>query len=168
MKSDGPVSGCEEQVYLSRATPSHLPILRRWHAADPALERRLSSFYAAGDGWVKELVEHEERLGWLVYRAGQPASFVDLDVDPDEMLGHLALYVARAFRRQGTGLQSIGLVVREARRHKLKGLIAAVEEENEAASQLLEAAGFSLAGHETDQRLSAMSYRSRLYTLSLV
>ena len=161
-----PPTGFRERVYLIPATPAYLPILRQWHAADPVLERRLSGFYAQGDGWVKELVEHETRFGWIVYRGTdrgtEPVGFADLDVDPDEMIGHLALYVAPPFRRQGTGLQTIGLVIREAHRQDVRGLAAEVEEENQPASQLLEKAGFTFVATREPV------HRNRLYTLSLL
>ena len=145
-----PLTGFGERVYLILATPSHLPILRQWHAGDPELSRRLSDFYAAGDGWVKELVEHEERVGWIVYwgtdRGTEPVGFADLDVDRDAGLGHVSLYIARPARRSGFGTASLGLVSGEATNLGLSGMVANVPADNEAAIRCLHKSGFSPVG----------------------
>ena len=148
------LTGFGERVYLILATPTHLPILRRWHAGDPELGRRLSGFYAEGDGWVKELVEHEERVGWIVYQGTdqdtepgtEPVGFADLDVDRDAGLGHVSLYIARPARRSGFGTASLGLVAREAAKLGLSGMVANVQPDNVAAIRCLHKSGFSPLG----------------------
>ena len=149
------VSDYKERVWLVAARPSHLPTLRRWQAEDSELERRLSGFYADGQGWVKELVEREGepgrepegRHGYLIYRGGRAAGFADLDIDHDTGLGYLALYVVRDLRRAGIATAAVGLLMQEAQSIRLAGVTAYVQPDNEAAIRLLEKSGFSSLDH---------------------
>lgn len=135
------VSDYKERVWIVPARPTHLPILRQWHDEDLELERRLSGFYADGRGWVKELVEHEERRGWIVCWGGQPAGFADLDVDHDTALGYLSMYVSQGVRGAGVGTVAAKRVVEEARSIGVAGVIAYVQPDNEAAIRCVEKAG---------------------------
>lgn len=141
------VSDYKELVWLVRAGPSHLPTLRKWHTEDPELDRRLSSFYADGQGWVQELVEcegeSEGRYGWIVYRGGKPAGFADLDVEGDMELAYLSVYVCRDLRDAGVGTAALRRVLQEAQGTGLACVVAHTQQDNEAAIRCLEKAGFS-------------------------
>ncbi|MGF1472942.1 MAG: GNAT family N-acetyltransferase [Rubrobacteraceae bacterium] len=147
------VKDYKERVWLVPAGPKHLPALRQWQAEDPELERRLSSFYADGQGWVKELVEsegeHEERHGWIVCHAGQTVGLADLDVEPDTELGYLSVYVCRDLRNVGVGTAAVRRVLREAQDAGLAGVIAHTQADNEPALECLKKAGFSQRDEHT-------------------
>ena len=150
------VSGYKERVWLAPARPTHLPSLRKWHADDPEFKRRLSSFYADGQGWVRELVEHdhEGRYGWIVYRGGQPAGFADLDTEGDMGLGYLSMYVCQDLRNAGVGTAAVRRVLQEAQGARLPGVVAHTQADNEAAIRCLQKAGFSQLGeHGQDRNL---------------
>ena len=162
------VGDYQERVWLVPVADSHLAILRRWHAEDPELTRRLSDFYTNRRGWVAEVSAQEQRLGWIVHRGGEPVGLADLDVDSDERLGHLALYVAPPHRRRGVATQAIRRVAREARQRGLLGLVAAVEADNEAARRLLDSFPFSCVGTPSDSRRVAEEHGGTLrYVLRL-
>lgn len=154
------VSEYEERVWLVPATPSHLPILRTWRDEDPEFERRLTGFYAENDGWVREVAEPGQRSGWIAFLGGEPAGLADLDVDEDEKLGHIAFYVAPAFRRRGVGTKIVRLVAKEARHMDLADLLATVESGNEASVRCLARAGFERVGESSD-RSSRFALRLR-------
>jgi predicted acetyltransferase len=73
---------------------------------------------------------------------GEAAGLADLDVDKDEKFGHIAFYVAPAFRRRGVGTKIVRLVAKEARCEGLAGVLATVERGNEASVRCLVRAGF--------------------------
>jgi RimJ/RimL family protein N-acetyltransferase len=141
-------------VWFVPATPSHLPILRIWRDEDPEFERRLTGFYAENDGWVREVAERGPRSGprsgWIAFLGGEPAGLADLDVNEDQKLGHIAFYVAPAFRRRGVGTKIVRLVAKEARRMDLADLLATVERGNEASVRCLARAAFERVGKSSE------------------
>ena len=138
----------KDRVWLVEADRRHRILLDGWKAEDPGLADLLTGSRPANNKRTQGEARVGERLRWIAYHGGEPVGFAGLETDRAGGLGRLTFFVAPSFRRRGVGAKVVRLIVKEALRKDLPGMMTEADRvgpDDGPAARCLARAGFSRA-----------------------
>lgn len=135
----------KDLVWLVVADRRHRALLDGWKAEDPSLVDLLAGFRPTDGVRTEGDAGIGERVRWIVYHGGETVGFAGLETDHAGGPGRLTFFVAPSSRRRGVGAKIARLVVKEALRSDLPGVVAEADRvgpDDGPAARCLARAGF--------------------------
>jgi len=124
-----------------RFTERDGPLLARWLSEAGLGESRGMDPV----GWPRRILENDRIVCFVAEFRGSVCGFFRLDIAPDRT-AELTLLVAPGLRRRGFGRTLLESALVEARRRRLKRLIAVVDQQNPSALGFFLSGGFEFSG----------------------
>ncbi len=119
---------------------SDIPMLEQWHE-DLELSRRYG-----GRDWPRKFLKMTQqdphRKGWVAWSDGLRVAYIDLEIVPQECIGHIGLVVHPALCGKGYGKKALADALQLPAICVLKEIRAGIEQDNTVSIRCFMALGF--------------------------